>query len=384
MIRIVAIILLLCCSVAEAQYQCGPNGCILPPQPGLQIGAGISIQPRPRAYPQLPQQVPSQPQWGRVSNPLNTPCVRVKGHLGNNTTALCNGVVLKDNASGATLIATVAHAALAVIRFEVVDSSRTHNATVVAENSRYDALILRVESDLKSAVFSDVTTPTPIGEWFGFVDPWRPVLYSGSGPLLKSDGLFPRYGFPSQKGMSGSGVFSPDRKLIGLISNGVEGGNFTDLVPSSVIADLVKEYAVSLKPTPDPPKMLVETPITPPITQPVNTCDCDCTEKFAAIESRIETLSEAMKAQQDAGEGGTEAAAQITALNEQIIILRTELDSLKLTPGPPGPVGPPGKPGPSRTVTVILTDEQGKQLTGPIEVPPGASRVKIPVVRFER
>jgi hypothetical protein len=102
-------------------------------------------------------------------------------------------------------------------------------------------------------------------------------------------------------------------------------------VPASAIYPRLVQWGYIDQSTPvEPsPKMLVDTPVTTQINQPVNTCDCDCTAKFAAIESRIETLTEAMKARQDAGDTGAEARKQIAALNEQIIILRTELDALK-------------------------------------------------------
>ncbi len=52
--------------------------------------------------------------------------------------------------------------------------------------------------------------------------------------------------------------------------------------------------------------------------------------------------------------------------------------------GPTGPQGADGRDGPARTITVIIQDSTGKQLTAPVQIPPDKDTVKIPVERFYR
>ncbi|MBR9800272.1 hypothetical protein GYB59_00600 [bacterium] len=244
MTRLVPFLLLLCPAVAAAQ--CGPNGCPLPPSPGIHLGAGISIQPRPRrtppAYrPPAPSPLQLDGQWTRINNPQDTPCVKVISRQ-SSSFGFMNGVVIADDVIGKSYVATTAHGVMEAQRIEVVTLSGTHDATIVHESARYDVVILEVNTDLLQAGVDGFTDSSNAGWFVGYRESDSPVIWSIAGRRISSPDLFLRYSFSSHGGMSGGGVYSADRKLIGLVSNGEQGQQYTDVVPGSVVNRMVQEY----------------------------------------------------------------------------------------------------------------------------------------------
>ena len=120
---------------------------------------------------------------------------------------------------------------------------------------------------------------------------------------------------------------------------------------------------------------------------------CGCREEFARIAAQLAELRREIAVNRSAVNAANDwinadqTAGELTDLRRRVQSLAEELQTIEQTPGPPGergPAGPRGEPGPERTVTVIFEDDAGKRLADPVVVPPGASRVRVPVERFVR
>lgn len=263
--------ILICCGAPlVVQAQCGPDGCLLPPAPGIHLGAGVSIQPRPRRVPPVhspavPAPIQSHGQWVQINNPQDTPCVKVISRQ-SSSFGFMNGVLLPDEVPGKSYVATVAHGVMEAQQIEVVALSGTYAANIVRESARYDALILEVDADLSQPAVGGFADDSTEGWFVGYRESASPVLWLKTGRRIATQDLFYRFSFASHGGMSGGGVYSADRQLIGLVSNGEEGQQYTDIVPAQVIRRLFQELTAPIPPEqPDSP---AEKTTSPPPSPP--------------------------------------------------------------------------------------------------------------------
>jgi hypothetical protein len=326
MIRTAAIILLLCCSVADAQHE-----------PAVRIESRLYCR----------------------ENVCRTQPI-----------AQGNGVII-GKGSNSLLVITVAHLVEDAQSTSVMIRGKWHPAQPLEQDKSIDIALLQVFGQFDVPLAKVHSSDPPVGAAIAIDGYWpQPWQRRVTKTVRVRSGLRPFLLLRERvvDGVSGAGIVYQG-KLAGLVHGVMVQPPYSTLyVPASAIYPRLVQWGYIDQSTPvdPPPKMLVETPITPP----VNTCDCDCKAKFAAIESRIETLAGAMKARQDAGDTGTEARKQITALNEQIIILRTELDKVAAKQGPAGRDG---------TVTVQIV-ENGKQLHELKNLKPG-TKVEVPITR---
>jgi len=122
----------------------------------------------------------------------------------------------------------------------------------------------------------------------------------------------------SIQGVSGSPVYSGDQ-LAGILVAGTDTGESTIVIASDIRAWLAQhKIGLSGVATPAP---------TPSPQQPQPAAHCNCEQRFAAIEQRLAELFSRLDGVSP--DRGMDAAQELAALQGQITILRSELESLR-------------------------------------------------------
>ena len=238
-----------------------------------------------------------------------------------------NGVIFSRSET-AIAVLTVAHNLRDAQSTAVSILGQWHPAKVAHIDTQADLAVLDIFGRFAVPTATLSSTDPPIGATlavYGYwPDPWA-TQFRSTTRIRSGFGRFHTIRERVVVGVSGSAVLYGE-SVVGLVHGVTTAPPYSTLyVPASVIHTKLQEWGYQAEST----MPIVDTPRTtkpivdaqPPARDP-QICQCDCDAKFAAIEAKITQLAlTAVSTGVDAG--------KITALNEQINILRTELDALK-------------------------------------------------------
>ena len=187
-------------------------------------------------------------------------------------------------------------------------------------------------------------------------------------------------------GESGAPYFNAKKEVVAINWSGGKTSLLTSLDQiKSFLQESIGGIPNCRKPTaPHPPR---EDPPNPKV-QPVDpSSGIDGLRKqIAALEKALEKLrndfnelSKQKGPKGDKGERGTQGLVGISGTSGA----KGDAGTAGLR-GVDGRDGLKGDPGPERTITVIIQDSTGKQLTAPVRIPPDKNTILIPLERFKR
>lgn len=257
-----------------------------------------------------------------------------------------NGVII-GRQEGSVTVLTVAHNLKGAMSTDIWIRSQWHTARVINVDPQADVALLTVPGQFGDIpVIQIASHDAPVGAelltvayWPG--QQWRCMDLRFPRIRAAFVGVFAGRGRCVQ-GVSGGAILYQG-ELVGMVHGcPTDDPSMTLYVPVSVIRDRLSRWGYHQRSEQPAPQLAItdQLPAPPEVASdcstPVpglNTCDCGCPAKMAALERRLNLAVSQLtilteQAQQDAESSGRDAASKIAALTEQISDIRSDLEQL--------------------------------------------------------